>query len=203
MRNSVTFQIIATAEQLKEFEHRCWVTETMFAGTLCDRFKIPKTNENLDLVAGWLQSARSMGIANHLDCGIRMEMVAPNAKPRPTIVCLCGSTRFMEAYRSANLQETLAGRIVLSIGCDTKTDEALEALGVLADEAKDQLDELHKRKIDLADEILVLNVDDYIGKSTRSELEYARAKGKRVRWLTQSQHALLSEQEPPTTGECA
>jgi hypothetical protein len=45
------------------------------------------------------------------------------------------------------------------------------------------LDELHKRKIDLADEVLILNVGGYIGDSTRSELEYARAKGKVIRWL--------------------
>ncbi|MDP1591385.1 MAG: hypothetical protein Q8M07_26760 [Prosthecobacter sp.] len=201
--STAAFRIQGTEAQLKEFEHRCFVTETMFAGTLCDRFKIEKTETNLELVASWLQSARSMGIANHLSCGIKMELVNPSAKPRPRIVCLCGSTRFMDAFRSANLQETIAGRIVLSIGCDTKSDTDLIALGELTEADKAALDELHKRKIDLADEILVLNVDDYIGASTRSELEYARSNGKRVRWLTQSQHALLSEQEPPTTGECA
>lgn len=201
--STTAFRIQGTEAQFADFEHRCQVTEAMFARTLCQRFEIPLTDGNLELVAGWLSSARSMGIANHLDCGIKMERVDPDAKPRPRIVCLCGSTRFMEAFRSANLQETLAGCIVLSIGCDTKSDTDLMAVGELTAADKAALDELHKRKIDLADEILILNVDDYIGSSTRSELDYARAKGKRVRWLTQSQHALLSEQEPPTTGECA
>jgi hypothetical protein len=102
---------------------------------------------------------------------------------RPTIVCLCGSTRFIEAFRSANLRETIAGKIVLSIGCDTKSDTDLIALGELTEEAKAALDELHKRKIDLADEVLVLNVGGYIGTSTRSEIEYARQHGKPLRWL--------------------
>ena len=102
---------------------------------------------------------------------------------RPTIVCLCGSTRFIEAFRSANLHETIAGKIVLSIGCDTKSDTDLLALGELTEEAKAALDELHKRKIDLADEVLVLNVGGYVGSSTRSEIEYARLHGKPLRWL--------------------
>lgn len=102
---------------------------------------------------------------------------------KPTIVCLCGSTRFMEAFQQANLRETIAGRIVLSIGCNTKSDSDLMALGELTPEAKAQLDELHKRKIDLADEVLVLNVGGYVGTSTRSEIEYAREHGKPLRWL--------------------
>lgn len=191
--STTAIRIQATEAQLKDFEHRCWVTETMFAGTLCDRFKIPKTNENLDLVAGWLQSARSMGIVNRLTCGIRDELVDPDAKPQPRIVCLCGSTRFIDAFRAANLRETIAGRIVLSIGCDTKSDTDLLALGELTEDAKAALDELHKRKIDLADEVLMLNVDDYVGSSTFGELGYARAKGKTVRWLVNSRHRLPNE----------
>jgi hypothetical protein len=97
----------------------------------------------------------------------------------PKIVCLCGSTRFSEAFRRANLNETLAGRIVLSIGCDFKNDDARE----LTNYDKTRLYELHLRKIDLADEILILNVDGYIGESTRRELEYARRLGKPIRFL--------------------
>ena len=103
----------------------------------------------------------------------------------PVIVCLCGSTRFSEAFRQANLRETLAGRIVLSIGCDMRTDEDIFRCTPhkRAAQIKAQLDELHKRKIDLADEVLILNVGGYIGDSTRSELDYARAHRKRVRFL--------------------
>ena len=97
----------------------------------------------------------------------------------PTIVTLCGSTRFSEAFRKANLDETLAGRIVLSIGCDFKSDDALG----LTEQDKQRLDELHLRKIDLCDEVLVLNVDGYVGASTRNEIKYAAYHGKRIRWL--------------------
>lgn len=99
--------------------------------------------------------------------------------PSPTIVCLCGSTRFLEAFREANLRETLAGKIVLSIGCDFKSDHGLG----LTDADKEKLDILHLRKIDLADEVLILNVNGYIGKSTRKELDYALINNKRVRYL--------------------
>lgn len=103
---------------------------------------------------------------------------------RPIIVCLCGSTRFSDAFKEANLEETLQGKIVLSIGCDTKSDrDIFDSLSrEERTEIKADLDELHLRKIDLADEVLILNVDGYIGESTRKELEYARATGKKVRF---------------------
>lgn len=104
---------------------------------------------------------------------------------KPKIVCLCGSTRFGEAFQNANLKETLDGKIVLSIGCNMKSDT--EIFGHLPQselkEIKQRLDELHKRKIDLADEVLILNVGGYIGESTRSELEYAKTNGKLIRYL--------------------
>ena len=105
--------------------------------------------------------------------------------PLPTIVCLCGSTRFWRTFQQASLAETMAGRIVLSIGAASGTDD--EHFGNLPrdeyDRVKAMLDTLHLRKIDLADEILVLNVDRYIGQSTARELAYARTLGKRVRFL--------------------
>lgn len=103
------------------------------------------------------------------------------AAPRPEIVVLCGSTRFMEAFQEANLLLTLQGIIVLSIGCNTKSDAELEP--TLPKFDKVALDELHKRKIDLADRVLVLNVDGYIGESTRSEIEYAVAHDKPIEYL--------------------
>ena len=110
---------------------------------------------------------------------------------KPTIVCLCGSTRFGEAYREANLRETLDGKIVLTIGCDLRSDADLFAFysQTELDELKRRLDELRLCKIDLADEVLILNVDGYIGNSTRREIAYALALGKRVRWL-EPQHEL-------------
>ncbi|MFQ5633490.1 MAG: hypothetical protein ACE5I1_32385 [bacterium] len=91
--------------------------------------------------------------------------------PKPIIVCLCGSTRFSDAYQQANLQETLNGKIVLTIGCDMRSDEQLFKSMSKADlqYTKHCLDNLHLRKIDLADEVLILNVGGYIGQSTRKE----------------------------------
>jgi hypothetical protein len=103
----------------------------------------------------------------------------------PTIVCLCGSTRFWREFQQASLRETLDGNIVLSISTASGTDD--EHFGNLDRDAynavKTGLDQLHKRKIDLADEILVLNVGGYIGDSTRSEIEHAEITGKPIRWL--------------------
>lgn len=104
---------------------------------------------------------------------------------RPTIVCLCGSTRFWRTFQQASLQETMEGRIVLSIGAASGADD--EHFGNLPrdeyDRIKAMLDELHLRKIDLADEVLILNVGGYVGESTARELDYARRHGKRVRFL--------------------
>jgi hypothetical protein len=104
---------------------------------------------------------------------------------KPTIVCLCGSTRFSEAFQKANLNETLSGNIVLTIGCDMKSDnELFEGMSPESlEKIKADLDELHLRKIDLADEVLILNVDGYIGQSTRRELDYAITHGKKIRFL--------------------
>lgn len=101
------------------------------------------------------------------------------AEGPPTIVTLCGSTRFKEAFAKANRDETLALKIVLSVGCYTHSDEELG----LPDHMKRALDVLHKKKIDMSDEILVLNVGGYIGESTASEIDYAIKHGKRVRYL--------------------
>jgi hypothetical protein len=106
-------------------------------------------------------------------------------RPTPTVVCLCGSTRFADAFRSANQKETLAGKIVLSIGCDPRSDVELFAgmsQGEL-EKIKARLDALHLHKIDMSHEVLVLNVGGYVGDSTRKELAYARLTGKKIRFL--------------------
>jgi len=103
---------------------------------------------------------------------------------RPKIVCLCGSTRFKDAFDEANYRETMAGRIVLSVGFFMHATGNRHGEGVGATpEQKVELDTLHLRKIDLADEVLVLNVGGYIGESTRREIAYAIAQKKPVRYL--------------------
>ena len=101
---------------------------------------------------------------------------------KPTIVCLCGSTRFYDAFQEANYRETMAGKIVLTVGFYPGRGEHGELIGITPKE-KAMLDELYLRKIDLADEVLVLNVGGYIGESTANEVALALAHGKRVRYL--------------------
>lgn len=122
----------------------------------------------LDLAMEWVEAA-----------GKELTWAFP--KGRPKIVCLCGSTRFYEAFQEANFLETMAGNIVLTVGFYASRD-GLRPEGITAEE-KRQLDELYRRKIDLADEILVLNVGGYVGDSTRGEIEYTLSLGKPVRWL--------------------
>ena len=102
------------------------------------------------------------------------------------VVTLCGSTRFRHEFEEANKRLTLAGNIVISVGLfghagDAEVWEGMDE-GTLT-RTKEMLDDMHKRKIDLADEIFVINVGGYVGESTRSEIAYARAQGKAVRYL--------------------
>lgn len=112
----------------------------------------------------------------------------------PRIVCLCGSTRFYQKFMEANYEETMRGRIVLSVGFYPHAVNEVHGEGVgITPDQKETLDELHKRKIDLADEVYVLNVGGYIGASTRGEIEYAKKLGKPLRWL-EPQYICTAEQ---------
>ena len=95
------------------------------------------------------------------------------------VITLCGSTRFKEQFLEAQKRLTLAGNIVISVGLfgHSGDDE------VWTGGTKEMLDDMHKRKIDMADGIYVINVNGYIGSSTRSEIEYARINGKQVLFL--------------------
>lgn len=86
------------------------------------------------------------------------------------------------------LRETLAGNIVIPLGCYGHADfppgaKAATCDGDESTEVKQMLDRLHFAKIDLADEILVVNAGGYIGSSTQREIAYARGNGKDVRFL--------------------
>ena len=101
-----------------------------------------------------------------------------------TIVCLCGSTRFYEDFIEANLQETMQGKIVLSVGVFGHSDKVIHGRNIeLSEQDKTMLDKLHKEKILLSDEILVINRGGYIGSSTRSEINFAMGLGKDIRYL--------------------
>ena len=95
------------------------------------------------------------------------------------VITLCGSTRFKEEFLEAQKRLTLEGNIVISVGLFGHSgDEEVWSQGT-----KEMLDDMHKRKIDMADAIFVINVNGYIGSSTRSEIEYARRNGKEVLFL--------------------
>lgn len=106
------------------------------------------------------------------------------------IITLCGSTRFKDEFMEAQKRLTLAGNIVISVGLfghsgDNEVWEIMDE-GTLT-KTKEMLDDMHKRKIDMADEIFVINVGGYIGSSTRSEIDYAVAAGKPVHYLEAAQ----------------
>lgn len=94
---------------------------------------------------------------------------------RPEIVCICGSTRFVDEMRAANRDLTFAGVIVVAPGVFVH-----EADELITSEQKTALDALHLRKIDLADRVLIVNPGGYIGESTSREIAYARATGKPI-----------------------
>ncbi len=102
------------------------------------------------------------------------------------IITLCGSTKFKDEFIKAQKDLTLKGNIVISVGLfgHSGDDEVWENMdeGTLT-KTKEMLDDMHKRKIDLADEIFVINVGGYIGESTKSEIEYAKSTGKKVNYL--------------------
>ena len=93
------------------------------------------------------------------------------------IVTLCGSTRFKEQFIEQQKRLTLEGKIVVSVGFLGHSED------VFTDDQKLMLDDMHKRKIDMADGIFVINVGGYIGSSTRSEIDYALCTGKMVAYL--------------------
>ncbi len=97
------------------------------------------------------------------------------------VITLCGSTSFKEEFLKAQKDLTLQGNIVISVGLlgHSGDDE------VWAEGTKEMLDDMHKRKIDMVDEIFVINKDGYIGSSTKSEIEYAKTTGKNIKYLEQ------------------
>ena len=105
------------------------------------------------------------------------------------VITLCGSTRFRDEFMEAQKRLTLGGNIVISVGLfghagDKEVWENMDE-GTLTG-TKEMLDDMHLRKIDMADEIYVINVGGYIGSSTRNEIEYAKRTGKMIRYLEKS-----------------
>jgi len=102
----------------------------------------------------------------------------PVEEEMPEVVTLCGSTRFKDAFVSENRRLSLDGKIVISLGvfCHQEPDFDWESL-------EGSLDQLHFRKIDLANRVHVINIEGYIGESTSREIAYAESKGKRISYM--------------------
>ena len=102
------------------------------------------------------------------------------------VITLCGSTKFKDEFLKAQKDLTLKGNIVISVGLfgHSGDSEVWENMyeGTIT-KTKEMLDDMHKRKIDMSDEIFVINVNGYIGDSTKSEIEYAIKTGKKVNYL--------------------
>lgn len=102
------------------------------------------------------------------------------------VITLCGSTRFKKEFMEVQKKLTLKRNIVISVGLfgHSGDDEVWEGMSEdTLTKTKEMLDDMHKRKIDMADEIFVINVNGYIGSSTKSEIEYAINTGKKVNYL--------------------
>jgi hypothetical protein len=112
----------------------------------------------------------------------------PTSSNKPVVVTLCGSSRFPDAFALANMHLTMKGRIVIGLGCFGHADFPAGAKFLTSDgdentPEKQHLDAMHFRKIDISDEIYVVNPGGYVGSSTRREIEYAKSQGKAVRWM--------------------
>ena len=95
------------------------------------------------------------------------------------VVTLCGSTRFKDEFLEMQKKLTLQGNIVISVGLFSHSDGQEN----MNEDTLEMLIDMHKRKIDMADSIYVINVGGYIGDSTKSEIEYAKNHGKEVQYL--------------------
>ena len=95
------------------------------------------------------------------------------------VITLCGSTKFKDDFIEQQKRLTLEGNIVISVGLFGHAGDN----EVWTEGTKEMLDDMHKRKIDMADEIFVINKDGYIGSSTKSEIEYALKTGKKVSYM--------------------
>ena len=97
------------------------------------------------------------------------------------VITLCGSTKFKNHFIKIAEKLSLEGNVVLSVGLFGHADNKFET--IITSDIKKMLDEAHKAKIEMSDEIFVINPRGYIGESTKSEIEYAQKLGKVITYL--------------------
>ena len=98
-------------------------------------------------------------------------------KNKYNIITLCGSIKFKEEFMKVQEELTKSGNIVFTPNFFKNMKEEINI------ETKKMLGEMHRQKIDMSNEIYVINLGGYIGESTKSEIEYAKAKGKKISYL--------------------
>ena len=98
-------------------------------------------------------------------------------KDKYNVITLCGSIRFKNEFMKVQEELTLDGNIVFTPNFFNNLKGEINA------ETKKMLDEMHRQKIDMSNEIYVINFGGYIGESTKSEIEYAKANGKKISYL--------------------
>lgn len=98
-------------------------------------------------------------------------------KNKYNIITLCGSIKFEDEFMKVQEKLTLDGNIVLAPNFFHNMKNEINL------ETKKMLGEIHKQKIDMSDEIYVINVGGYIGESTKIEIEYAKMKGKKITYM--------------------
>lgn len=96
-----------------------------------------------------------------------------------SVITLCGSTKFKDDFIAVQKQLTLEGKIVLNLGLFGHSGDN----EIFNDGVKAMMDDMHRQRIDMSDEIFVINKGGYIGSSTKSEIEYATANGKKISYL--------------------
>lgn len=103
---------------------------------------------------------------------------------KPKVICLCGSTRFTDQMLVKQWELTKQWYIVLSWCALPSSYFSGPDKAHIGDQegVKEIVDEVHKRKIDISDEIFIMNVDGYIGEHTRSEINYAMDQYKPIKW---------------------
>ena len=98
-------------------------------------------------------------------------------KDKYNVITLCGSIRFKNEFMKVQEELTLDGNVVFTPNFFNNLKGEINA------ETKKMLDEMHRQKIDMSNEIYVINCGGYIGESTKSEIEYAKANGKKISYL--------------------
>ncbi|MDQ0258032.1 hypothetical protein J2S74_005495 [Evansella vedderi] len=96
------------------------------------------------------------------------------------VITLCGSTKFKDQFEEVNKYLTLKGNVVISVGFF----EQSEGIDITKEQER-LFEEIHRKKIDMSDEICVIDVDGYIGHSTNKEIRYAQAREKKVTYYSQ------------------